>query len=80
MFPFPAVWNSSSWWLWALWLFALSLSLGLVVVLALLGKRHQHRNAVADPPTLRWSDLGFEEETGTANEHAKANETAAGSP
>ena len=74
IFPFPAVWNSGSWWLWALWVLALSLSLGLVLVLAMLGKRNQHRNAVADPPTIHWADLVLREEESEAAEHAKANE------
>lgn len=57
IFPFPAVWNSGSWWLWVLWSLALILPAALIVVLAVLGKRNRHRNAVADPPTKRWSDL-----------------------
>lgn len=57
IFPFPAVWNSSSWWLWALWGLALSLSAGLIVVLVVLGIRNRQRNAVADPPTIQWAEL-----------------------
>jgi hypothetical protein len=66
IFPFPAVWNSSSWWLWSLWVLALSLSVALVIVLTLLGKRNQHRNAVAGHPTLQWSDLEMSENAAVA--------------
>lgn len=57
IFPFPAVWNSASWWLGTLWSLALVLSVALVVVLVVLGRRNQHRNAVADPLTIKWSNL-----------------------
>jgi hypothetical protein len=78
IFPFPAVWNSNSWWLWTLWVLALSLSVLLIIVLAVLGKRNQHRNAVADPPTLHWSDLKLVRNGGIAVQ--QANETGARPP
>lgn len=58
VFPFPAVWSSNSWWLWSIWGLALGLSIALVIVLTILGKRNWNRNAVSDPPTIQWSDLG----------------------
>jgi hypothetical protein len=78
IFPFPAVWNSSSWWLWSLWVLALSLSLALVIVLVVLGRRNQHRNAVADSPTLHWSDLEMSEDGAVSAR--QANETGVRPP
>lgn len=56
-FPFPAIRNSSSGVLWALWLIALISTVGLVCVLVIVGYRNRNRNAVADPPSVHWSSL-----------------------
>ncbi len=56
-FPFPAIWNSGSGVLWALWLIALISTIGLMCVVGIVGYRNRNRNAVADPPSVHWSGL-----------------------
>jgi len=69
VFPFPAIQKSDSFVLWALWSVALLSSVGLVIVIIVVGYRSRNRNAVADPSSLHWANLWPRREDGQENQH-----------
>jgi hypothetical protein len=46
----------------------IGVDLGLIVVLSVPGNRNRHRNAVAAPPTIHWSDLAPTEDKSVRKE------------